>query len=220
MNDILNKLYAIFVADAHWMLLLQGLLATEAITLLSLAAGTLLGGVVYLGTRSQHTWLRTLTGWYRVIVRGTPVMVLLLTLYYVVLQGDGGMFAAIVAFSLNFSNFACGIMQSSIDSVGKGQIEAGRALGLNRMQILRYIVAPQALRNAMPAYKFQAVTLVKGTSVVGYVSILDLTQATQAIRTGTGMSLLPLVAVTAIYFLLAWLMNKMLDSIVKTASRV
>ena len=111
-------------------------------------------------------------------------------------------------------------MQSSIDSVGKGQIEAGRALGLNRMQILRYIVAPQALRNAMPAYKFQAVTLVKGTSVVGYVSILDLTQATQAIRTGTGMSLLPLVAVTAIYFLLAWLMNKMLDSIVKTASRV
>lgn len=213
---IKQSLYDIFVADNHWLLLLQGLQATVVITLLSLFFGTLLGGVVYLATRDRRRWLRTVARWYRVIVRGTPIMVLLLLFYYVVLQGKGGVVAAVVAFALNFSNFACAIIQSSIDSVGTGQIEAGRSLGLNRMQILRYIVAPQAVSNALPAYKFQAVSLVKGTSVVGYVSILDLTQATEAIRTGTGVSLIPLIIITAIYFLLAWLMNKLLDTLVKT----
>ena len=217
---VAQSLYAIFVENDHWLLLLQGLWATVVITLLSLVFGTLLGGCVYFATCNRRHWLRTVAKWYRVIVRGTPIMVLLLLFYYVVLQGTGGILAAVIAFALIFSNFACCVIQSSIDSVGRGQIEAGRALGLNRMQILRYIIAPQALSNALPAYKFQAVTLVKGTSVVGYVAILDLTQATEAIRTGTGMSLLPLVVVTAIYFLLAWLLNKLLDTIVKSASQI
>ena len=212
---IRQSLYDIFVADDHWLLLLQGLWATVVITLLSLFFGTLLGGVVYLATRDRRPWLRTIAKTYRIIVRGTPIMVLLLLFYYVVLQGRGGLLAAIVAFALNFSNFACAIMQSSIDSVGKGQLEAGRSLGMSRIQILRYIVAPQAIGNALPAYKFQAVSLIKSTSVVGYVAILDLTQATEFIRTGTGMSLIPLIVVTAIYFLLAWLMNKLLDTFVK-----
>lgn len=215
-----QSLYDIFVADNHWLLLLQGLWGTVVITLLSLFFGTLIGCIVYLATRDRRTWLRTIAKSYRIIVRGTPIMVLLLLFYYVVLQGRGGLLAAIVAFSLNFSNFACAILQSSIDTVGKGQIEAGRSLGLSRIQILHYIVAPQALKNAMPAYKFQAVSLVKSTSVVGYVAILDLTQATEAIRTGTGMSFLPLIVVTAIYFLLAWLLNILLDALVKTTSLI
>ena len=214
----LQSLYTIFVLDNHWLLLLQGLWATVVITLLSLFFGTLLGGAVYMASRDRRHWLRTLAKWYRFIVRGTPIMVLLLLFYYVVLQGKGGMVAAIIAFAINFSSFACAIIQTSIDSVGTGQIEAGRALGMRKMQILRYIVAPQALGNALPTYKFQAVALVKGTSVVGYVAILDLTQATEAIRTGTGMSLLPLLFVTVIYFLLAWLLNKLLDTLVKTAN--
>ena len=217
---ITQSLYSIFVEDNRWLLLLQGLCATMVITLLSLAFGTLLGWCVYFATKNHRPWLRNVARWYRVVVRGTPVMVLLLLFYYVVLQGAGGICAAIIAFALNFSNFACGIIQSSSESVGRGQIEAGRALGLNRMQILHYIIAPQALRNAMPAYRFQAVTLVKSTSVVGYVAILDLTQATEAIRTSTGMSLLPLIVVTAIYFLLAWMLNKLLDTIVKSASQI
>lgn len=214
----MHSLYTVLLADNHWLLLLKGLWATVLITLFSLFFGTLLGGAVYLATRDCRQWLRNIAQWYRYIVRGTPIMVFLLLFYYVILQGKGGMAAAIIAFSLNFSNFACSIMQSSIDSVGVGQIEAGRSLGLNRMQILRYIIAPQALKNALPAYKFQAVTLVKGTSVVGYVSIMDLTQATEAIRTSTGLSLLPLIVVTVIYFILAWLLNKLLDTIVKSTN--
>ena len=216
----MQSLYALIVADNYWRLLFQGLWATVVITLFSLFFGTLLGGVVYHATRDRRPWLRTIAQWYRIIVRGTPILVFLLLFYYVVLQGKGGMVAAIIAFSINFSGFACTIIQSSINSVEKGQIEAGQSLGLTRLQILRYIVAPQALSNALPAYKFQAVSLVKGTSIVGYVAILDLAQATEVIRTETGMSLLPLIVVTAIYFLLAWLLNKLLDSLVKTTTRI
>lgn len=216
----IQSLYTLIVADNYWRLLFQGLWATVVITLLSLFFGTLLGGVVYHATRDRRPWLRTIAKWYRIIVRGTPILMFILLFYYVVLQGKGGMVAAVIAFALNFSNFACAIIQSSIDSVEKGQIEAGQSLGLTRLQILRYIVAPQALSNALPAYKFQAVSLVKSTSVVGYVAILDLTQATEVIRAGTGMSLLPLIVVTAIYFLLAWLLNKLLDLLVKTTNQI
>lgn len=216
----IQSLYTLIVADNYWRLLFQGLWATVVITLLSLFFGTLLGGVVYHATRDRRPWLRTIAKWYRIIVRGTPILMFILLFYYVVLQGKGGMVAAVIAFALNFSNFACATIQSSIDSVEKGQIEAGQSLGLTRLQILRYIVAPQALSNALPAYKFQAVSLVKSTSVVGYVAILDLTQATEVIRAGTGMSLLPLIVVTAIYFLLAWLLNKLLDLLVKTTNQI
>lgn len=216
----LQSLYAFILAGNYWRLLFQGLWATVIITLLSLFFGSLLGGVVFHASRDRRPWLRTIAKWYRIIVRGTPILMFLLLFYYVVLQGNGGMMAAVIAFSLNFSNFACAIIQSSIDSVTKGQIEAGQSLGLTRLQILRYIVAPQALSNAIPTYKFQAVSLVKSTSIVGYVAILDLAQATEVIRNETSMSLLPLIVVTAIYFLLAWLLNKLLDSLVKTTKQI
>lgn len=201
-------------------LLAKGLGATVLIALLSLVGGTLLGTGVYAMTKSRRKWMRKTAQVYRFIVRGTPLMVLILLFYYIVLQGSGGIAAAVLAFSLNFSNFACSILQSSIDTVGRGQLEAAVSLGLTKRQILRYIVAPQALANALPAYKFQAVTLLKSTSIVGYVSILDLTQATEAIRSGTGMFLLPLLVITAIYMILAWLLCKLLDALVKQTREI
>ena len=197
------------------LLILKGLLYTALITLLSLPLGTLLGAAVYAMTLSRRRWVREVARWYRYIVRGTPLIVLLLAVYYVVLGGGGGLLAAVIAFSLNFSNFACADIGSSIDSVGRDQIDAGRALGLSNWQNLRYVVAPQAVRYALPTYKFQAVGMVKSTSVVGYVAMQDLTQATMAIRQGTGQMLIPLLVATAIYFILAWLLSKMLDTIVK-----
>jgi polar amino acid transport system substrate-binding protein len=201
-------------------LLAKGLGATVLITLLSLVAGTVLGAGIYALTKSNRTWVRKTAQCYRFLVRGTPIMVFLLLFYYIVLQGSWGIAAAVLAFSFNFSNFACSVIQSSFDTVGKGQIDAGISLGFSRYQILRYIIAPQALVNALPAYKFQATTLLKGTSVVGYVSILDLTQVTEAIRHDTGESLLALVLVTAIYMILAWLLCKLLDHCVKTTHKI
>lgn len=99
-------------------------------------------------------------------------------------------------------------------------MEAGLMLGFSKLQTMRYIVLPQALRIGMPAFKFQAVATVKGTSVVGYVAIQDLTLAAQTIRTSTGQDLLPLLVTTLIYFLLAWLLNKLLDFILFRISQI
>ena len=201
-------------------LMAKGLGATATITILSLVAGTALGAGIYAMTKSRHLWVRKTAQCYRFIVRGTPIMVFLLLFCDIVLQGSWGVAAAVLAFSFNFSNFACSVIQSSFDTVGKGQIDAGISLGFSRYQILRYIIAPQALINALPAYKFQAVTLMKGTSIVGYVSILDLTQVTEAIRRDTGESFFALLLVTAIYMILAWLLCKLLDYLVKTTHKI
>lgn len=197
------------------MLILRGLGATILIALLSVLLGTLIGGTLYAMLRSHHKAMRTTGAIYRFIIRGTPVMILLLAIYYVFFSGHASLLAAILAFGISFSTFACGLFQSSIESVGHGQIEAGRSLGLTNMQTYRYVVAPQAVRNALPAFKFQAVNTLKSTAVVGYVAILDLTQATEAIRQGSGQSFVPLAIVTVIYIILAWLLSSLIDLLVK-----
>ncbi len=220
----MSKLYAIFyetlVVDNRWMLIVNGLWATVVITLLSLALGTLLGGGIYAMTRSRRSWVRKTAQYYRVIVRGTPLLVLLLFFFYVVLSGGNGILAAVIAFGINFSNLACTLFQSSIDTVGRDQIEAGRALGFTPMQNWRYIVLPQALKNALPAYKYQAVAMVKGTAIVGYVAVTDLALATESIRSTTGRSFLPLLIITILYFILAWLLTKLLDYVAYKTSRI
>ncbi len=217
--SITGALKDTLIVDDHWKMILQGLWATIVISVLSIICGTLLGYGIYSLTKSRRDWVRKFAQWYRVIVRGTPMMVLLFLIFYTILRGHYGILAAVIAFSINFSNFACSVIQSSNDSVGAGLIDAGRALGMTNMQVFRYVVAPQALHNAMPAYKFQVVSLIKSTSVVGYVAIQDLTRTIDTIRLSTGETLLPLLIATSIYFLLAWLIVKLLDSIVKKVNR-
>jgi polar amino acid transport system substrate-binding protein len=220
MSNLRDIFYETLVVDNRWMLIVNGLWATVVITLLSLALGTLLGGGIYAMTRSRRSWVRKTAQYYRVIVRGTPLLVLLLFFFYVVLSGGNGILAAVIAFGINFSNLACTLFQSSIDTVGRDQIEAGRALGFTPMQNWRYIVRPQALKNALPAYKYQAVAMVKSTAIVGYVAVTDLALATESIRSATGRSFLPLLIITILYFILAWLLTKLLDYVAYKTSRI
>ena len=200
----------------------------DALVLVGAAVGDVLGQGVAWHTLGQYALLfagftaMTLVLDERLgLLRGSLVsLVLLLFFFYVVLSGGNGIFAAVAAFSINFSNLACTLLQTSIDSVGRDQIEAGRALGFNKMQNIRYIVAPQALKNALPTFKYQAVAMVKSTSIVGYVAITDLTKATEAIRSASNLSFIPLLLVTAIYFILAWLLCKLLDYIAVKTTRI
>ena len=210
----------ILITPEHWMLILKGLGATVVITVLALVLGTLLGIGIYAMSLSRKRWVRETSKVYRIVMRGTPVLILLLVVFYVVLGSRCGILAAVLAFALNFSTLAYALIQSSFESVGRAQFEAGRALGLTPMQNLRYVVLPQALHNALPAFKFQASGLAKSTSVVGYVAIQDITKAAEAIREGTGQSLIPLLIVTVIYFALTWAINKGLDQIVKNIDRL
>jgi polar amino acid transport system substrate-binding protein len=207
------------IEDCIW-LILKGLLATVAISLLSLLIGTLVGCGLYALTLNRRRWLQNVSKWWKVVVRGTPVMVLILIVFYLLFGGHCPILAASIAIGLIFANFVAGNLQSSIEAVGRGQMEAGKMLGFSKLQTMRYIVLPQALRIGMPAFKFQAVATVKGTSVVGYVAIQDLTLAVQTIRTSTGQDLLPLLVTTLIYFLLAWLLNKLLDYILFRISQI
>lgn len=207
------------VEDCIW-LILKGLLATVAISLLSLLIGTLVGCGLYALSLNRRRWLQNVSKWWKVVVRGTPVMVLILIVFYLLFGGHCPILAASIAIGLIFANFVAGNLQSSIEAVGRGQMEAGKMLGFSKWQTMRYIVLPQALRIGMPTYKFQAVATVKGTSVVGYVAIQDLTLAAQTIRTSTGQDLLPLLVTTLIYFLLAWLLNKLLDYILFRISQI
>jgi polar amino acid transport system substrate-binding protein len=126
---------------------------------------------------------------------------------------------AVVAFALNFAAYVSEMFRTAIDSVGKGQTEAGLAIGFTRWQTFVYIVAPQALRNVMPVYKGEAVSLVKNTSIVGYIAIQDLTRASDMIRNRTFDAFFPLLLVTVIYFVLAWLLGKLLDLTVRNTAK-
>lgn len=220
LGSIQGALQETLIEESRWLMVVEGLWATVVITVLSLLIGTAIGGGIYAMQCSRRRWVREVAHWWKVIVRGTPILVLMLIAFNVVLGGRHGMVAAVAAFAINFSNMSASLFQSSIEAVGRGQMDAGRALGLSNMQVMRWVVAPQAIHNALPAYKFQAVTLLKGTSVVGYVAIQDLTRATEVIRSSTGENLIALLVVTAIYFLLAWLLVKALDYIVKKTTSV
>lgn len=220
MTELHNIFFETLIVDNRWMLIVKGLWATVIITLLSLALGTLLGGGIYMMTLSRRSWVRKTAQYYRLIVRGIPLLVLLLFFFYVVLSGGNGILAAVIAFGISFSNLTCTLFQSSIETVGKDQIEAGRALGFTNLQNWLYIVRPQALKNALPAYKYQAVAMVKSTAIVGYVAVTDLALATENIRSATGQSFLPLLLITILYFILAWLLTKLLDYIAYKTTRI
>ena len=220
MTELHYIFFETLIVDNRWMLIVKGLWATVIITLLSLALGTLLGGGIYMMTLSRRSWVRKTAQYYRLIVRGIPLLVLLLFFFYVVLSGGNGILAAVIAFGISFSNLTCTLFQSSIETVGKDQIEAGRALGFTNLQNWLYIVRPQALKNALPAYKYQAVAMVKSTAIVGYVAVTDLALATENIRSATGQSFLPLLLITILYFILAWLLTKLLDYIAYKTTRI
>ena len=154
-------------------------------------------------------------------MRGIPMLVFLMIMFYVILvpTGMGGTAVAVISFALNFAAYVSEMFRTAINAVSKGQSEAGLALGLTKWQTFRHIVAPQAIRNVMPVYKGEAISLLKTTSIVGYIAIQDLTRASDIIRSRTFDAFFPLLIVTILYFILAWLLGKALDLIVKNENK-
>lgn len=139
------------------------------------------------------------------LVQGTPVLVLLMILYYIVFgrSGLGGEVVAIIAFSVNFGVYASEIIRSGMDSVDAGQLEASAALGYNRRQTFFKILLPQAAVRFIPVLKGEFISMVKMTSIVGYVAVLDLTKVSDIIRSRTMEAFFPLIATAILYFVIA-----------------
>ena len=123
------------------------------------------------------------------------------------------LFVAVIAFGLNFAAYVSEMFRAGIESVDKGQTEAGIAMGFSRIETFVYIVLPQAVRRIVPVYKGEMISLVKMTSVVGYVAVQDLTKASDIIRSRTFDAFFPLVMVAVLYFLIAWLLMLLLEYI-------
>lgn len=208
------------IVENRWVFLARGLKVTLEITLLSMLFGSILGIGLLSMRRSQRSWLNKTAKIYSSILRGIPMVVLLMILFYIVLIGFSGVGVAVVAFSMTFASSFAATMDNAILAVGNQQHEAGEAMGFTEIQIFRYITGPQALKRALPQFKGEAIALIKNTSVVGYVAIQDLTRACDMIRARTFEAFFPLLFITIIYFILAWLMSKFLDYIFKIAIKI
>lgn len=201
------------IAEHRYLLILDGLKVTILISALSALLGTLFGaGICYLRMNRRRS-LRWIGHTYITLMRGTPVLVFLMLMYYVVFArwDISATTVAILAFAMNFAAYVSEMFRSSIRGIDRGQTEAGIALGFTPVQTFIHIVMPQAVNNVLPIYKGELISLVKMTSIVGYIAVEDLTKASDIIRSRTFDAFFPLIMVAVIYFLLAWLFATLLD---------
>lgn len=216
---IRDRVHMNLMTDNRWKMIGHGLLETVKITLLSILLGTFLGCYFCRAKNSRHKWIRDLTVLYSGFIGSMPTLVLLLILYYVVFAWTGisASAVAIITFSLCFASSSGNLFYSAISSVPKGQVEAGLSLGFTPMQTFRYIIFPQALKKAVPSFAGDCVGLLKGTSIVGYIAIHDLTHVSDLIRTRTFDALIPLLIATVIYFFLAWAIRSSIKLLIPKA---
>lgn len=196
-----------FIKEDRWMLFLEGAGTTLLITCLSAIFGTLLGFILYILCKKSVLFDR-FNGFINWVIGGMPTVLLLMVLYYLVFvdwADIGGVWVAIVCFTILFGYGIFEILTTSVSAVGKGQEEGARALGYSENQAFFQVVLPQALRIAFPQIKSQVVGLIKETSIVGYISIADLTRMSDIVRGRTYEAFFPLVTTTIIYFVLIWL---------------
>ena len=183
------------------------------IAALAVILGIVLGFLVAIirSTHDKHGGLNILNficKVYLTIWRGTPTMVQLLIMYYIILVVlDNKILVAVIAFGLNSAAYVAEIVRSGIMSVDEGQFEAGRSLGLNYTQTMRLIILPQAFKNVLPALANEFITLLKETSISGYIAIPDLTKGGDIIRSQTYDAFLPLFGVAVIYLVLVMILT-------------
>ncbi len=215
-DDFKDEFYRNFIEADRWMYLVQGLGNTLAITGLSVCLGVFLGFIVAVVrcTNQMTGKLKVVDAvcrLYLTVIRGTPLMVQLLIIYFVLLlplQIDKFV-AAVLCFGLNSGAYVAEIVRGGIMSVDKGQIEAGRSLGFNYVQTMIYFVIPQAFKAILPSLANEFITLLKESSVAFYIGVADLTQGGLKIRSITYSNFMPLIAVAVIYLVLVMILTKL-----------
>ena len=228
-NDFVADFHLNFIQAKRWKYLLDGLGATLEITLLSGVLGIIIGIIIAMirstydktADGARKTFGRRLFGLldgicrvYLTVLRGTPVVVQLMIIYFVIFaSSDNGVMVASLAFGLNSGAYVAEIVRGGIMSIDNGQFEAGRSLGFNYVQTMRFIIIPQTIKNVLPSLANEFIALLKETSVAGYVAVQDLTRGGYIIQSRTYSPFMPLMAVAAIYLALVmfftWLVGKL-----------
>ncbi len=200
---------SLIVGD-RWKALMSGLGTTLTITIGAMLLGTILGILFALMKISKVKPLKWISSIYIDIIRGTPVVVQLLIMYFVVFASVNinKTVIAIIAFGLNSGAYVAEIIRAGILGVDKGQMESGRSLGLTHSQTMVHIIMPQAIKNILPTYANEFIVLVKETAVAGYIAIEDLTKMGDIIRSKTYEALVPLLIVALIYLIITSILSR------------
>ena len=206
-----------FITEARYQLILKGIGTTSIITALSVIFGSLLAFFICLFRRTDSVLADKIANLYVKILQGTPMVVLLMILYYVIFgkSGINAIWVAVIGFSLNFAAYTSEILRSGIESIDGGQREAALALGYSENQAFFKFIFPQASVRQIPVYRGEIISLLKNTSIVGYIAIQDLTKMSDIIRSRTYEAFFPLIATALIYFILAWIIALILNLVLK-----
>lgn len=201
------------LAENRYLLLWDGLKTTFIISALSILFGTIVGGAVCFMRMARSPLLSVPARIFIAVLRGVPVVVLLMLIFYVVFASVNvsPVFVAVVAFGLNFAAYAAEIFRTGIESIERGQTEAGLSMGFSRIATFRLVIMPQMVRRILPVYKGEVISIVKMTSIVGYIAVMDLTKASDIIRARTFDAFFPLVLVAVLYFLISYLLVAVMD---------
>ena len=216
-TSILNSFKSNLIQEKRYLLILDGLKTTIIISILATIFGTLLGGIICFLRMSKNKLLNIPAKIYISILRGTPVLVILMIIFYVVFASVNinPIIVATIAFGMNCGAYAAEIFRSGIEGIEKGQMEAGIAMGFNKIKTFIYIILPQTIRRILPIYKGEIITLVKMTSIVGYIAVQDLTKASDIIRSRTFDAFFPLIMIAILYFLISLILIQLLDYLEK-----
>ena len=219
MGSLQERFYTNFIEDSRWHYIADGLKVTLAATFCAVIIGVVLGFLLAI-VRSTYDKtgrmkiLNALCQAYITVIRGTPVVVQLLIIYFVIFGSARDIskeLVAILAFGMNSSAYVAEIFRSGIMSVDNGQFEAGRSLGFNYRQTMFYIIMPQAFKNVLPALGNEFIVLLKETSVSGYIALQDLTKGGDIIRSRTFDAFMPLMAVALIYLIMVMIFTKLVS---------
>ena len=211
-DGLANSFEKTFLRENRWQLIVNGLAVTLVISVCAAILGTVLGFGLMLWLRVKKAWLAAIAKGFCSLMQGIPAVVVLLICYFVVFGSVdiGPVPVAVIAFALLFAVSVAGILQTGIGAVEKGQWEAATALGFGRAETFCRIIMPQAVRHVLPLYKGEFVGMMKLTSIVGYISIQDLTKAGDIIRSRTYEAFFPLLATAAIYFVMSSLITALI----------
>ncbi len=217
MSDLLDTFYKTFIYEERYLYFLQGLKYTLIIAFFSILLGVFLGIVISIirdyHRQTKRLWLlNKIADIYVYIIRGTPTLLQLMILYYVVFRTSSlsPVIVGILTFGINSGAYVAEIFRAGYDGIDKGQREACKSLGLNYFKTMRYVIFPQAVANIFPALGNEMITLVKETSIAGYVGIVELIKAADIISSRTYDYFFPLIVSALVYLCLTFILSKIM----------
>ena len=215
----LDQLYSTFIEDGYYTYLIEGFCNTIIITvgavLIGMAIGLIIAIAKYLAEDNPAlkpiVWI---CDTYVNVIRGIPVVVLLLIFFFIIMKtSDNGVLVAILTFGINSGAYMAELVRGGIGAVDHGQTEAGRCLGMSKIQTMTRIIIPQAVRHILPAMGNEFIALLKETSVAGYVAVVDLTRGGNLIRNNTYDAVNPLMVVALTYLALVFGLTSLLHKL-------